>query len=75
MKRQHMIRRNSAARTTRHHDDVHRYFMNRPDDLLEMNIIDGDGWERLSPFLGLPAPAAPFPHLNQRGLADRHPKG
>lgn len=58
----------------RHHDDVHRYFINRPDDLLEMNVINGDGWEKLCPFLGLPVPPEPFPHLNQRSPADHHPK-
>ena len=50
----------------RHHDDVRRYFKNRPDDLLEMSIVDGDGWEKLCPFLELPIPDFPFPHLNRR---------
>ncbi len=50
----------------RHHDDVRRYFRNRPEDLLELNIIDGDGWEQLCPFLGLPIPDSPFPQANKR---------
>jgi hypothetical protein len=50
----------------RHHVDVRRYFVDRPHDLLEMNIIEGDGWEKLCPFLELPVPAVPFPHLNRR---------
>lgn len=48
----------------RHHDDVRRYFSKRPSDLLEMNLVGGDGWETLCPFLGLDRPAAPFPHLH-----------
>ena len=55
-----------SAAYHRHHADVRRYFADRPDDLLEMNIIEGDGWEKLCPFLGLPTPAVPFPHLNRR---------
>lgn len=51
----------------RHHADVRRYFANRPDDLLEMNIVEaGDGWEKLCPFLGLPAPSTPFPRKHIR---------
>jgi hypothetical protein len=30
--------------------------------LLVMDIHQGDGWEKLCPFLEIPAPAAPFPH-------------
>ncbi|MGH6811745.1 MAG: sulfotransferase [Methylocella sp.] len=50
----------------RHHADVRRYFAHRPDDLLEMSIAQGEGWEKLCPFLGLPMPSVPFPHLNWR---------
>lgn len=50
----------------RHHDDVRRYFKDRPDDLLEMKLTAGEGWEKLCPFLGLPVPDAPFPHLHKR---------
>jgi hypothetical protein len=50
----------------RHHRDVRRYFEQRTDDLLEMNIIAGDGWSKLCPFLGLPIPSVAFPHLNRR---------
>ncbi len=50
----------------RHHEDVRRYFHNRPDDLLEMDITIGDGWEKLCPFLGLPVPNHPFRDTNKR---------
>lgn len=41
------------------------YFANRPSDFLIMNISEGDGWEKLCPFLGLPIPDIPFPHENK----------
>jgi hypothetical protein len=50
----------------RHHRDVKRYFSGRPDDLLEMDIIAGDGWDKLCPFLDAPFPSVPFPHLHRR---------
>lgn len=42
---------------------VRRYFLDRPDDLLEVCWEEGDGWEKLSSFLGLPDPGVPFPHM------------
>ncbi|MEM9007011.1 MAG: sulfotransferase family protein [Cyanobacteria bacterium P01_F01_bin.86] len=50
----------------RHHEDVRRYFKNRPHDLLEINIIGGEGWEKLCPFLEIPIPEVDFPHTNKR---------
>jgi hypothetical protein len=50
----------------RHHDDVLRYFEDRPRDLLVMNITAGEGWEKLCPFLGIATPDALFPHLHRR---------
>ena len=43
---------------------IKKYFKNRPDDLLVMNICDGEGWEILCPFLGKDIPDVPFPKLN-----------
>lgn len=52
------------------HERVMAYFAGR-DDLLVMNICDGDGWGMLCPFLGLPLQIsrsfAPTP------ASDRHP--
>jgi Sulfotransferase domain len=56
----------SIAAAERHHRDIKRYFSTRPDDLLEMNIIAGEGWDKLCPFLGVPLPSVPFPHLHRR---------
>ena len=49
----------------RHHAEVQRYFAQRPQDLLELRIAEGEGWERLCPFLSVDVPAGPFPVLNQ----------
>lgn len=48
-----------------HNKEVQDYFQGRPDDLLVMNLSEGDGWERLCPFLQKPAPQLPFPHANR----------
>jgi hypothetical protein len=50
----------------RHHEDVHRYFRDRPQSLLEIDISAGDGWEKLCHFLEVPIPDQPFPHANKR---------
>jgi hypothetical protein len=48
-----------------HNKEVLDYFKDRPNDLLVMNICKEDGWEKLCPFLGIPIPDIPFPHLNK----------
>ena len=53
-----------VARYERHNREVLEYFADRPDDLLVLKITEGDGWEKLSPFLGLPIPDADFPRAN-----------
>ncbi|MFT4769145.1 MAG: hypothetical protein ACI8RN_002285 [Glaciecola sp.] len=39
-----------------HLERVKRYFIDRSDDLLIMNVSNGDGWEKLCAFLGRPVP-------------------
>jgi hypothetical protein len=43
-----------------HQARVEAYFGGR-DDLLVMRVTDGDGYEQLCPFLGVPVPETPFP--------------
>lgn len=43
---------------------VHDHFKDRPGKLLTMNVVAGDGWEKLCPFLGKPLPDLPFPKAN-----------
>ncbi len=45
-----------------HVKNVRDYFKDRPDDLLVMNIFEGDGWDRLCSFLGKERPGVDFPH-------------
>ena len=49
----------------RHESVVGGYFVNRPGDLLVLDIAGGDGWEPLCEFLGHPVPDAPFPWKNR----------
>ena len=46
-------------------NDIKEYFKDRPGDLLVMNICEGEGWEKLCPFLGVPIPNEPFPNVNK----------
>jgi hypothetical protein len=48
-----------------HNAEVLKHFENRPRDLLVMNLARGDGWAKLSPFLGADIPEGPFPHGNK----------
>lgn len=54
-----------TRRFDRHNREVLEHFRGRPDDLLVMNLAQGDGWEKLCPFLGKPVPGMPFPHANK----------
>jgi hypothetical protein len=59
----------------RHVAEVKAYFKDRPDDLLILNVCEGEGFEKLAPFMGVPKPAEPFPHkgnvMSQRVEAAR----
>lgn len=44
-----------------HHAQVADYFAGRDDALLTFRITEGDGFDRLCPFLGVPEPAESFP--------------
>jgi len=49
-----------------HTKNVIAYFKDKPEQLLVMNIIDGDGWEKLCSFLNKPFPKKPFPYKNKQ---------
>jgi hypothetical protein len=49
-----------------HHERVRRHFASRPGDLLVLDIVGGEGWERLAPFFGLEVPTQPFPHKGKK---------
>jgi muramoyltetrapeptide carboxypeptidase LdcA involved in peptidoglycan recycling len=44
--------------------EVRNYFNYDKSKLLVVNIIGGDGWEKLCKFLNKPVPNRPFPHKN-----------
>ncbi len=48
------------AQYAEHHERVAAYFGDRP-DLLVLRITEGEGYEKLCPFLGVDPPATPFP--------------
>lgn len=49
-----------------HISNIKKYFENKPNKLLIMNIIDGDGYEKLCPFLNIAMCNQSFPHENKR---------
>ena len=56
------------AKFSKGYDDfvagVQAYFKDRPGKLLIMNVVAGDGWEKLCPFLDRSQPDIPFPKAN-----------
>lgn len=48
-----------------HIDYVKDYFKYRKNDLLIMNICNGDGWEKLCPFIKKEIPEITFPYNNK----------
>ena len=47
-----------------HYSERKKYFKDRPNDLLVMNICDGEGWGVLCPFLNKPIPNVSFSKAN-----------
>jgi hypothetical protein len=48
-----------------YHERVRRYFRDRPDDLLTIDICAGEGWDPLCEFLALPHPETQFPYVKK----------
>ncbi len=44
-----------------YYEQVPKFFAGREDQFLMLRIVDGEGWEKLAPFLGVDAPDEPFP--------------
>jgi hypothetical protein len=49
------------ARASAHDSLVRDYFRDKPGKLLNLNICEGEGWEKLCPFLSVPIPSVDFP--------------
>jgi tetratricopeptide (TPR) repeat protein len=46
---------------------IREFFRDKPADrFLEFDVFSGDGWSKLAPFVGRPAPGGPFPWRNRR---------
>lgn len=45
--------------------EVAAYFADRPEDYLVINLTEGEGYEKICPFLGVPVPDQPFPYSNK----------
>ena len=58
----------------RHNRRVQDYFNDRPQQLLTINIIAGDGWAPLCSFLNKPVPNKPFPRKNVSKARKSKPK-
>lgn len=58
-------------RYERHNAEVRDYFKDRPQDLLEVDWSQGDGWAQLALFLGHPVPSTPFPHANKGNFVEK----
>lgn len=56
-----------------HHAAVHAYFAGRT-DLLVLDVVDGERWEVLAPFLGVRAPRVAFPWENLDGKGTYRPE-
>jgi Sulfotransferase domain len=60
----------SAYRT--HDRRVRSFFRDKPKErFLEFDIMGGDSWPQLCPFLGCPVPSLPFPWENKAQADDR----
>jgi hypothetical protein len=57
-----------VAEYERRNAEIAEYFRDRPNDLLVLDVVGGEGWEKLCDFLGRRPPRQPFPHFN-RGSA------
>ena len=58
----------------KYNEKVVDYLKDRPSQLLVMNIINGDGWDKLCMFLNKPTPIKPFPYKN-KGIYKNQIKG
>lgn len=61
-----------VRRYEQHNLEVQIYFKDRPNDLLVMDISEGDGWEKLCPFLGVDIPPFDFPSQNMLRQRSTH---
>lgn len=49
-------------------EETEKFFAERDHRYLQVDVTAGDGWEKLAPFLGIPAEGLEFPHSNSRAI-------
>ena len=54
------------ARLQQHEREVQKFFTSQPERLLTMRITEGEGYEKLCPFLQRETPPEPFPWQNRK---------
>jgi hypothetical protein len=54
----------------RHNNAVLERYAGPNERLLILNFSDGDGWDKLCPFLGATKPARRFPHANRLAVSE-----
>lgn len=59
------------SRYREHNEEVAAYFADRPDDLLVINLADGNNYEKICCFLDAPVPDEPFPFKNKSEAAGK----
>lgn len=63
------------ARYDRHNAEVRAHFEGRPERFISLDMSRGElSFERLCPFLGIPAPQIAWPHANSRSAKRRNMK-
>lgn len=63
------------ARYERHNAEVRAHFKDRPQDMVEMNLDAGHGWDELCGLLEVPVPDTPWPHANAAADRERGDQG
>jgi len=54
--------------------EINDYFKDKKSQLLIMDILNGDKWDKLCSFLNKPIPKKPFPHKNKQIYRDKKNK-
>jgi Sulfotransferase domain/N-terminal domain of galactosyltransferase len=67
-------RETMLARYREHNREVLKYFANRFNDLLVLDMDNGHGWAELCGFLGAPIPNQPYPTLNPKPVLRKEAK-
>ena len=71
LKIDHFDKKVFLQRFKAHNKDVIKYFKDKPEKLLVLDIEKGDGWKKLCKFLDKRVPKKPFPWANKGGYREK----